>query len=351
MAVRSQILAAILVASSVASAQVVASHKPAVSAPKMAPQNASGITSAIPVAQVAALANKAVVRVNGAVLSELDLQREMYAIFPYASVHSGIPKDMEPQVRKGAMDMIIFEELLYQEAKRRNLTVPAQKISRGEAEFRKQFPTEKAYQEYMSGEMKGSQAVLREKIRRSFLIEQMLKTEVKAKSNVTSGEVRAYYDKNSKQFEHGEMLHIQTISIIPPNNSPDVKKEARKRADTAYEKAKTAKSYQEFGLVAEKFSDDDWHVNMGDRKPVEAAKLPPEVLNAARTMKPGSVSPMIQIGDCYTMFRLIAHETAGKTPFAAVQAKLRTDMQKEKTQLVRSALGQSLRKNAKIEIL
>ncbi len=76
---------------------------------------------------------KPVARVNGAVLTDRDLQREMFAIFPYARQHNGnVPQEMEPQIRKGAMQMIIFEELVYQEAQRRKITV-----SRGAAEPRR----------------------------------------------------------------------------------------------------------------------------------------------------------------------------------------------------------------------
>ena len=78
-------------------------------------------------------------RVNGAVLTDRDLLREMYAIFPYAQQHNGFPKAQEAAIRQGALEMIIFEELVYQEAVRRKLTVPAEKLNRAEAEFRKQF--------------------------------------------------------------------------------------------------------------------------------------------------------------------------------------------------------------------
>ena len=82
-------------------------------------------------------AGKPVARVNGSVLTDADLVREEYAIFPYARQHNGIPKDLAPQIRDGALKMIIFEELVYQEALRRKMTVPAAKMQRAEADFRK----------------------------------------------------------------------------------------------------------------------------------------------------------------------------------------------------------------------
>jgi peptidyl-prolyl cis-trans isomerase SurA len=79
--------------------------------------------------------------VNGSVLTDIDLVREEYAIFPYARQHNGIPKDLEPEIRDGALKMIIFEELVYQEALRRKMTVPAAKMQKAEVDFRKQFAT------------------------------------------------------------------------------------------------------------------------------------------------------------------------------------------------------------------
>ena len=104
------LLLALLVASP-AVAQV-AAHAPVVIQP---PSNSSVTLRPV---------GRPVVRVNGAVLTDRDLLREMFTIFPYARIHNGFPREMEAGIRDGAMKMIIFEELVYQEAKRRNMTVP-----------------------------------------------------------------------------------------------------------------------------------------------------------------------------------------------------------------------------------
>src|SRR5271166_796752 len=92
-------IALLFLALPVASAQV-ASHAPTVFKPEVS-TNAGGNTQDMQ-------AGKLVARVNGAVLTERDLMREMYTIFPFARQHNGIPKSMEPEMRKGALDMIIF---------------------------------------------------------------------------------------------------------------------------------------------------------------------------------------------------------------------------------------------------
>jgi len=323
-------------------AQIVASHTP----------TTGNAPAAVAPASATMVPGKPVARVNGAVLTDRDLSREIQTIFPYAKMHNGVPKSMEPEMRKGALDMLIFEELVYQEALRRKMKVSAERMKAAETEFRKQFATEQEFNQVLQAEVHGSRQLMREKIRRSLLIDDLLKSDVTEKSKVTPVEARAYYSRNPKKFQHAEMFSIQTISIIPPANAnPDVVKEARKRAEDALKQAKATKSYQEFGLLAERVSDDDWHVNMGDRKQVEAEKLPPPVVAAAKALKPGQVSDLIQLGSAYTLFRLNAHVPAGETSFDEVKAKLATDLQKEKNEKLRADLNRRLRKTAKIEVL
>lgn len=294
---------------------------------------------------------KPVARVNGTVLVERDLIREMYTIFPYARQHNGFPKELEPDIRRGALQMIIFEELVYQEAKRQNMSIAPARLAQAETEFRKQFRSDASYRQFLMTEVNGSQAAMREKIRRALLIEKFLKQQVEDPARVTIAQARAQYGKNAAQYKHEEMLHIQSISIIPPNQTSAVLKEAKQRAEQAAKQAQNAKTYRDFGLLAEKVSDDDFHVNMGDHKPTEASKLPPPIVQLADKMKPGDVSGLIQLGNNYTIFRLEARVPAGTTPFAEVKAKLQADIQKQRTEQLRSALAQRLRKNAKIETL
>jgi peptidyl-prolyl cis-trans isomerase SurA len=299
------------------------------------------------------VSDKPVARVNGAVLTDRDLLREMYSIFPYAQQHKGFPKGMESEIRKGALQMIIFEELVYQEALRRKIAVPAERVNRAAEAFRKQqFASSQEYQQYLQQECKGSARVLREKIRRSLLIETLLKTEVNDKAAVSLAAAKAYYDKNAQQFQRRESFHIQTISIIPPQNAKDeIQQEARQRAEDALRQAKAAKNYREFGLLAEKLSDDDWHVNMGDRKAQPADALPPPIVQAARKMKPGEVSDLLQFGTNYTLFRLQAYTPAGKVSFADTKKQLQTDLQKTRVNQLRADFDKRLQQNAKIEIL
>jgi len=339
-----------------ASAQMMSSHAPttaptATPARSSYPEAAKAVNSAADASSLQ-VTGKAVVKVNGAVLTDRDLLREMLAMFPYAKQHGGFPKKQEAEIRQGALQMIIFEELVYQEALRRQMTIAPARITREENNFKSQFPSEAAFNEYLKEDMGGSDAKLRQQIKRSLLIETMLKREVDNKAEVTLAEARSYYEKNPKAFEHGETFALQTISIIPPEKaSASVVDDSRKKAESILAQAKATKSYEQFGLLAEKVSEDDYRVDMGDRKIMKAENLPPEVVKVAHKMKPGEVSGLIPLGTAWTIVRVNAHTPPGKTPFAEVKAKLMDGLQKQKYERLRSGLGKRLHANAQIQEL
>jgi len=291
--------------------------------------------------------------VNGAVLTNADLLREEYAIFPYANQHNaGIPKGMEPEIRKGAMQMIIFEELVYQEAERRKMSVSPAKMEQAMAQFKKQFKTPDDYQEFMKVELGGSQELLRARIRRSLLIDEYLKQEVQDRAVVSVAEAKAYYDKNPDKFRTAESYSIQSISIIPPDKANAAQlQEARRHAEDALRQAKATKNYEEFGVLAEKLSEDNYHVMMGDHKAVDKANLPPPVLQALLAMQIGQVSDLIQIESFYTVVRLNAHNPAGMKTFDQVKDSVRKELAAKRTEQLRAALDKKLRANAKVEEL
>lgn len=296
---------------------------------------------------------KPVARVNGTVLTDRDLLREMYNMFPYARQHNGgFPKAMEKDIRFGALKMIEFEELVYQEAQRRKMTVPSAKLNRAFADFRAQFPDDEEFQQFLKTEVNGSQAQLRAQITRSLLIDQLLKIEIQDKSAVSPAQLKAFYDQNPDRFRTPESYQFQTISILAPKNAaPSGLFDVRKRAEEAYAKAKATKNYEQFGMLAEKISEDDYRVMMGDHKSVDRATIPPEVIAAFNRIQVGQVAELLKLGDDYCIVRLNGHTPPGKQTFDEAKKSLLKQLQDMKTQQLRSQLDRKLRSTAKVEEL
>lgn len=322
-----------------AAAQVVADHAPVV----VTPPADTGVMFR-PV-------GRPVVRVNGTILTDRDLLREMFTIFPYARTHNGFPREMEAGIRDGALKMMIFEELVYQEAQRRHMTVPPAELAHAEVEFRRQFSSPREYQELVTLEFHGSEQLLRAKIERSLLIDKLLKQEVTDKAVVSVADAKAYFLQHPERFALPESFSFQSISVIPPTSAtPAQLLEARKRAADALRQAKATKSFEEFGLLAQKISDDDFRVMMGEHKSADRSKLPPGIVKTLEAMQPGQVSNLIEFdANDYTILRLTAHHPAGLQKFDDIKDRLLDALTREKNEELRSALARKLSRNAKIE--
>jgi peptidyl-prolyl cis-trans isomerase C len=296
---------------------------------------------------------KAVARVNGTVLTEFDLQREMAMMFPYAQQHGGkVPKTMEPEVRRGALQMIEFEELVYQEAVRQKMQIGVTRLDQAMTDLRAQFNSEPAFQQFLKAEFHGSRAILRRKVERSLLIDELLDREVTKKAGIKDSEVRAVYDRDPTKFSLPRRVSIQTISVlIPDDASPEQEMSMRHRAEDILQKAKAARNAEEFGALAEKNSDDNWRVMMGDHGFVEEDKMPAEVAQIAFAMKPGDVSHVVRAENSFCIVRVNANEPARNMPFEEVRTQIRKTLQAQRVDQLRGALNRRLRKTAKVEEL
>jgi parvulin-like peptidyl-prolyl isomerase len=304
-----------------------------------------------PPSKVSAPAPKLVARVNGVPLTDRDLTRQMMIQFPFARQHGGkFPAKMEKDIRRTALSVIEFEELAYQEAQRRKLTVAPAKLERAMRDFRKQFPTSADFGNYLYAEHQGSMEILRGKVKRAILIDQILRTEVVGKAGMTDAQLREFYAKNPERFKKPESVQLQTISVVIPDNATAQQKaQARQRAEGLLKQAKAAKDYEAFGMLAEKNSDDDWRVMMGDHKSVHRGRMPAAVEKVVFNMKAGEVSGLIEAENSYCIARVNGREAAQAVPFEKVRAELKKDLEMERSQQLRAQLEKNLRQGAKVE--
>jgi parvulin-like peptidyl-prolyl isomerase len=296
---------------------------------------------------------KTVARVNGTALTDHDLLREMMSIFPYARQHGGkFPASMESDIRRGALDMLEFEELVYQESMRRGFKVSSARLDVAMKAFREQFHSNDEFRTYLKGESGGSTLKLREKIRRSLMIEDLLQSEVTRKAAISDAEVKGCYQKNFARFYSGESVSIQTISLLIPDGATTQQEATvRKHAEDVLRQAKNSKGYEEFGMLAEKNSEDDWRVMMGDHRFVQRDQMPPEVAKVAFTLKSGDISELIRAENSWCIVRVNGHQDPHQGTYEQVRESLKKEMVTSKVDTLRRTLHQQLRKKAKVEEL
>ena len=74
-------------------------------------------------------------------------------------------------------------------------------------------------------------------------------------------------------------------------------------------------------------------------------------LDLLQNLKDGEITGIIQVEQAFTIVRLNQQIPAGKVKFADVKDKLQKELQQQKVNTVRAALGKRLRKTSKVEEL
>lgn len=302
-------------------------------------------------AKLASGSNKAVARVNGVPITQDAYQQELRRVFPYFSMHGNkVPTEFEKDVHNKALDNLISEELMYQEAKRRNLKIAPQEWNIRITEIRKDYRSNAEFEAGVK-QLFGSKQAFEAKLRHDMLLDKLFILEIRNKSQVTDAQVQKEFNRNRKQWAVPESVSFQSISaLFPAKPAAADKQAARKRIEVLLIQAKAANTFEKFGLLAEKSSDDEYRVMMGEHKAVHRGALEPE-FEKIFSMKEGEISPIIESSHGYHVLRLNKHNKARQLTFAEVRKDLKKSMQEESLRSRNRAFHDSLRKAAKVEIL
>jgi parvulin-like peptidyl-prolyl isomerase len=297
-------------------------------------------------------AGKVVARVNGITVTQRDLQEQMERLFPYYSIHGGnVPEKYQSEIHDKALQQIIDDELMYQAAQKGGMTVTPATMADVLKQARSRFPSSAAYSGYAKAQY-GSVQAFEKRIRRAVLIAKYQDREVVEKSKFSDAKLREIYDSNKKRFVRPESVWLQTISVNVPNNpSREQTRMAAERMAEALPKAKAAKNHDDFGLLAEKYSEDDYRVMLGDHKWVHLVSLPEPLAKAAAAMKPGSVSDIISTPGSLVILRINEKRSEKLMEFTEVAPMLRQQLEDSGRKERAAQLRTQLRKNAKIEVL
>jgi parvulin-like peptidyl-prolyl isomerase len=293
-----------------------------------------------------------IAEVNSVVLTQSQLEEEMQRLFPYYAIHGGkVPATAEAQLRQQAVHDMVLHELVYQEALRRKVQLTPAVWQKRLASIRAGFPSQQAYEEAAASKY-GSAAEFERRLRRVMLVEQLWKLEVTDKLAVTAEAARAYYWGHPSQFLRPEAVWLQSITVsFPVNATAEKKAAARQVAEQILARARAASSYEEFGLLAQQLSQDDWRVMMGDHRWVHRGTVTAEVERAVFALKKGEVSGLVESPTGYLILRANDHQEQRQMPYAEMASTLRKQMTKRKSEERAREFEASLQSKATVRML
>ncbi|NLN92122.1 MAG: hypothetical protein GX130_02280 [Candidatus Hydrogenedens sp.] len=230
---------------------------------------------------------------------------------------------------------LLREEILIQEAARRNIQVDSKTV---EKEYQEKLKSFMEFVEETGGEKLGETQVLeragqsREEafnsVRRQLIAEQMVEILAKESNvSVSDTEVRKFYDDNPTVFQVPGSIHLKQILIEPKPNAMKADDQAWKKAEEQIQLAKSRiEAGEEFAAVARSVSEAPDAEKGGDMGMMPVSMLPPFFVEASQALKPRELSNPIRSQYGMHLVQLVETEAQHSLSFEDARDRIRERM-------------------------
>jgi len=157
-------------------------------------------------------------------------------------------EELKPEIMESVIDEILF----IQEAIKKNIQVPDSKVQEEIDSIKKQYGSDKAFEEALTAEGYTLDSLKKER-KRILLLQSLIEQKFESELRITDDEVRKFYRENRDQFpSSSDSVKLKHI-LIKFNVTKADKDKARLRAESIREQCIEG---ADFGEMVKKFSDD-----------------------------------------------------------------------------------------------
>jgi peptidyl-prolyl cis-trans isomerase C len=297
--------------------------------------------------QQTSTAGKAAV-VNGVVIQEEEVNRALLYQQQRMLATTGqvIRPDMMPELRKMILENLIDRELLYQQSRKKGISVKDAEVNEQLDRIKQQYPNEQAFKESMEEDHLNEDS-LKSGIRMNMAVQKFVDKEFEGNTEVSEAEAKAFYEGNPQYFTQPEVIRVSEILIkVDPRADAAKKQEARKKIEDVQKRVQKG---EDFATLAKEASQSTSAAKGGDLGMVPRGRMPKAFDDAAFSLKPGEVSGIVETELGFQLIKVYEKTPEKAVPFKEVEEKIRQHLANQKlTQKVNEYLNE-VKKTAKIE--
>ena len=318
-----------------------------------------------------------IVEVNGQVITQADFDREFdksvdkSMLQAFGGSKNFLKSDANPMYnvfKEKVVNELIIKSLLDAEIEKRGIEATKEDVQNELKSVVDKVGSKDELNKILK-ERNISNAQFTEDLKTQIKIRKLINSVEKVK--VTDADAQKYYDTHKKEFVHGEQVRASHILISanllemirtmkeknPEINPTDMNAEIEKQMASQKAKAEAIlaevkKNPDNFAKIAQQKSDDKASAERGGELgffPKEA--MVPEFSKAAFSMKPNTISDLVQTNYGYHIIKVTDRIEAGTTPFAKVKDELKFYLETQKQIAVLKDLTAGLMKTANIKYL
>lgn len=181
-------------------------------------------------------------------------------------------------------------------------------------------------------------------VRDNILVSMFKRNEVDSKVLLSPGAVRREYEANVDKYKAADSVRLRTLAIGKGESDAGTAV-AKQRADAV---RKQAAEGGDFVLLQKNASPDG---KVGEPEWVGPGDLRPEVAGIVSGMKVGEVSPVVEVGDSFLVFKVEARRTEKAIPFEAVRGEIERRLKQKEQNRLYDLWIQGLRKKVYVKVI
>jgi len=293
----------------------------------------------------ARLPTRPVAYVNGTPIMSDRLDLAVNTLLPQETFHRGVSPDKITELRRKALERLVDEELVYQEAERRGIPVSVAEVDAALADLGARYESPRSF---TAARLRAGITArrLRRDLRRAVMIRKVQQDAVGSRCGVDRMETASFFKANRARFVVPEELHIQAITIgVDPSSRPSEWKAAQARAEQVRRRLIEGAP---FDVMARQYSTDPSRQSGGDMGFFHRGSLADEFEAATRGLQIGEVSAVVRTIYGYHLVRVTEVRPSRQKTFEEVGAELqKTLTAKRCTEMSEAWLGE-LRAGAEV---
>lgn len=230
-------------------------------------------------------------------------------------------------LRRLALDRLIGEKIFAREVARLGIRVRKDEIDAFIRRIRESNGlSEEAFVARLS--QRGiTMADYRQQLRRDILRRRLIARSVKDRVVISDAQIDEYYRNHMAAISSMGGVRFRAIFIMVPPDAPPAGVEAlRKKAEKLRQEVANG---ADFAAMAKKYSQGPGKDRGGELGPLKADDLLPAMRQALADMKPGDLSPVVEIPGGFVFMKMMDRSGKSSLPTAEVREQIRQKLEKE----------------------
>ena len=235
-----------------------------------------------------------------------------------------VPSQDQQQLRQAVLEQLIEEQLILQEAKRRDLKASFEDVEKRLEEIRSQFAGRQDY-EAMLAESHLTEEQLKTKLREQPVVQRAIDYQIRPKIRVSPAEVARASSQVAAADSPGEEVEALHLLIRVTESRPAA--EAKGLAEQLHQRLLNGDDFEQ---LARNYSEEPHAEDGGRMGWVSRGELLPELDAVLFQLQPGQVSESIQTKLGFHLLKVMQRRTVSDRDVADAQRKVEGRIYQEK---------------------